>query len=88
MDVITKVLYNLLWVYNPDRIIIDSCYKQYSSLIVKHVKAFYEKMQNKAIPINVEIQEAKYNEYHTMRGCFHMVRDNWIKDIAQTNSNK
>lgn len=88
LDVITKVLYNLLWVYNPDRIIIDSCYKQYSSLIVKHVKAFYEKMQNKAIPINVEIQEAKYNEYHTMRGCFHMVRDNWIKDIAQTNSNK
>lgn len=86
LEVLTKVLYNLLWIYNPDSIVIDSCCKEYSSFIVKHVKTFYQKMQNEAIPITVEIKEAKYDEYHTMRGCFHMVLDKWIKDIAQINS--
>ena len=83
LKMIARVLYNLLWVYNPDYIVIDSSYKEYSSLITRYVKEFFVNMRNEAIPIDVEISEAKYNEPQTMRGCFHMALSEWIKNIAE-----
>ncbi len=87
LDTVARVIYNLLWVYNPNRIVIDSCCNMYSKIITEHVKKLLVKLQNEAIPLQVDIQEAKYDEYHTMRGCFHMVRSEWVKNIAKMNSN-
>ena len=82
LNTISKVLYNLLWIYNPTRIVIDSCKAGYSLAITEHFRNYMEKMRNDAIPIHVQIRQAKYNEYHKMRGCFHMVRNAWIEEIA------
>lgn len=87
LKTIAQLLYNLLWVYNPDRIVIDSSYSEYSKAIIKYVKEVLQKLNNEAIPLRVEIKQAKYDEYHTMRGCFHMVRSEWVKYIAKINSN-
>lgn len=84
LNTINKVLYNLLWVYNPTRIIVDSCKSSYSQVIAMQFQSFLKKMANDAIPIHVEVREAKYNEYHTMRGCFSMSRDAWIAEIADS----
>lgn len=81
---VSKTLYNLLWVYNPSRIVIDSCSKEYSELIAEHFRAFMDRMKNDAIPIHVEIQCAKYDEYHMMKGCFSMARNFWIEEIADS----
>lgn len=81
---ISKVLYNLLWVYNPSRVVIDSCKSDYSRMIIAHFQEYMEKMRNDAIPIHVEIQQAKYDEYHAMHGCFHMTRNAWIEEIADS----
>lgn len=83
-NTVSRVLYNLLWVYNPTRIVIDSCKNGYSRLITEHFQQFMENMRDDAIPIHVQIRQAKYDEYHMMRGCFHMVRNAWVKEIADS----
>lgn len=84
LDTISKVLYNLLWVYNPSRIVVDSCEREYCELIAEHFIAFMERMRNEAIPIHVEIRAARYDEYHMMRGCFQMTRNAWIEELADS----
>lgn len=81
LDTIVRVLYNLLWVYNPGTLVVDSCYSDYSRLIMTRFQAFVESLANEAIPIHVEVRQALYDEYHMMRGCFHMARDAWVDEI-------
>lgn len=83
LNTVSRVLYNMLWVYNPTRVVIDSCNRDYSRMITEGFTAFMEKMQNDAIPIHARVSQAKYDEYHMMRGCFHMVRNAWIEELAQ-----
>lgn len=83
LNTLSRVLYNMLWVYNPTRVVIDSCNRDYSRMITEGFTAFMEKMQNDAIPIHARVSQAKYDEYHMMRGCFHMVRNAWIEELAQ-----
>ena len=87
LDTTARVIYNLLWAYNPDRIVIDSCCSEYSHIITQHVKSLLEQVKNEAIPIQTEVSHAVYDEYHTMHGCFYMVRSEWLKNIAKQNSN-
>lgn len=82
LDTICRVLYNLLWVYNPTRIVIDSCKDGYSAVITEHFQRFLEEMVDDAIPIHVQVRQAKYDEYHMMRGCFHMTRNAWVEAVA------
>lgn len=82
LEKISLVLYNLLWAYNPTRIIIDSCKPEYCRLIADYFSDCFRQLHNEAIPLKVEIRTAKYDEYHTMRGCFFMVRNAWVKKIA------
>lgn len=82
LNTVSRLLYNLLWVYNPTRIVIDSCKNGYSEAITEHFRQFMDDMKNDAIPIHAEIRQAKYDEYHMMRGCFYMTRNAWIEGIA------
>ena len=83
LNTVDRVLYNLLWVYNPSRVVIDSCKDEYSSVITEQFQKFMEKMKNDAIPIHVQITEAQHKEYQTMKGSFYMVRNAWIEEIAE-----
>ena len=87
LDIVAKVMYNLLWVYNPTRLVIDSSCNDYSKAIIGYIQMLLEELKNDAIPLQVEIMQAKHDEHHTMRGCFHMVRSEWVKYIAKVNSN-
>lgn len=84
LNTICRVLYNLLWIYNPTRIVIDSCKNQYSAIIVEYFKKFVEKRMDDAIPIHVQVRQARYDEYHMMRGCFYMIRNAWIEEITES----
>lgn len=84
LETISRVLYNLIWVYNPTRIVIDSCNDDYSELITMNFQQFLNEMKNDAIPIHVQVRKAKYDEYHMMRGCFYMTRTAWIDVIADS----
>ncbi len=82
LNTISRLLYNLLWVYNPERVVIDSCKSVYCQAIAQHFQGFMERMKNDAIPVSVRVDQAIYDEYHWMRGCFHMTRNAWIEKAA------
>ena len=82
LDTIARVLYNLIWVYNPTRIVIDSCYKKYGSLIKEHAERFFKEFQNSDISVRVQFTEAQYDEYHMMRGCMNLVLKKWIEQAV------
>ena len=82
LDTIARVLYHLIWVYNPTRIVIDSCYKKYGSLIKEHAERFFEEFQNSDISVRVQFTEAQYDEYHMMRGCMNLVLKKWIEQAV------
>ncbi len=84
LDTIARVLYNLVWVYNPTRIVIDSCYKQYGSMIKKRAEQFFHEFQNSDISIRVQFTEAQYDEYHMMRGCMNLVLKKWIEQAVMS----
>ena len=84
LNTISRVLYNLLWAYNPTRIVIDSCKNGYCRVITEHFQHFMDCMKNDAIPIHVQVRQARYDEYHMMRGCFYMTRNAWIQEIAES----
>lgn len=84
LNTVSRVLYNLLWVYNPTRLVVDSCKSDYCKIITEHFRKFMENMKNDAIPIYVQVRPAKYDEYHMMRGCFYMTRNAWIDGIADS----
>lgn len=84
LNTVSRVLYNLLWVYNPTRLVVDSCKSNYCKIITEHFRKFMENMKNDAIPIYVQVRHAKYDEYHMMRGCFYMTRNAWIDGIADS----
>lgn len=44
----------------------------------KEVIRTYEEQGEEAKRV---VDEALYDEYHMMRGCFHMVRDAWVDEI-------
>lgn len=81
---ISRILYNLLWVYNPGSIVIDSCYQEYSQMIIERIEQFIASMESEAIPIRVRVRQARYDEYHMMRGCFHMARESWVDRLADS----
>ena len=41
-----------------------------------------KEMKNEAIPIDVQVRQALYDEYHMMRGCFRMMREAWVEEIT------
>lgn len=82
LDTMSLVLYNLLWIYNPSRIVVDSCSREYAELIAAHAERFMKGRQDEAIPVRTEICCAGSDEYRRMYGCFRMARDAWIEELA------
>ena len=80
-------LYNLVWIYNPARIIVDSYCKEYADLIICRAIAFFREHFDESFLQNVEIKRALSEEYHTMYGCMTYVRDRWIRQAVVTEDN-
>jgi len=78
LNTAARVLYNLVWLYNPTRFVVDSCYEEYGRLIKEKAEEFTSRIRREEILITVRIVEAKYDEYHMMRGCFRTAREKWL----------
>lgn len=63
-------------------LVVDSCERAYSALIAERMERLLAAAHSEAIPIRVDLRQAHYDEYHQMRGCFHMVREGWIEEMA------
>ena len=75
-------LYNIIWIYNPTAIIIDSINEEYAALILKRTQALVKKLSKSKMEISVILRLAKYSENREMRGCFYSVLHQWIDVIS------
>lgn len=83
LNTISRVLYNLLWIYNPTEFVVDSCYKGYRKLIAERVNEYLQRFQMEDIRVTTQVKEAVYEEYHEMRGCFRTTLQKWVDSLAQ-----
>lgn len=82
-----QMMYNIVWIFNPSRIIVDSYCKQYAELIVCRTKAFFRQYFEEEFLQETEIAVTKCDEYHTMSGCMRHARASWIEQIVVSSEN-
>lgn len=88
LNTISRILYNIIWIYNPTTIVIDSYYKAFSGLIKQRLEEFIDSFKDGSIPVEARICQAQYDEYHMMRGCFKLVLEKWIEAVVEDSSSQ
>ena len=79
---VSEMLYNVVWLFNPSKIVVDSYCKEYADLIVENATAFLETHFEDASLHSTRITAAKSDEYHTMKWCMKYTRLCWIEQIV------
>lgn len=82
LESISRVLYNLVWLFNPTKFVVDSCYQDYAKLITEKGREYLQCFRKEDIYVTTEVEQTKYDEYHEMRGCFRSVLQKWMENIA------
>ncbi len=77
----SEMLYNVVWLFNPSKIVVDSYCKEYADTIVQHAEAFLKKHFEDDSLHKTRITAAKGDEYHTMKWCMKYTRLCWIEQI-------
>ena len=75
---------NIIWLYNPSKIVIDSCCSEYADRIIEYTGRFFQEQFGDNMPTSVEIRKAKCDEFHTMKGCLRHVRKRWIEEVISS----
>ncbi len=81
---VSEMLYNIVWLFNPTKIVVDSYCNEYADLIVKNADAFLKKHFEEDSLHKTRIIAAKSDEYHTMKWCMKYTRLCWIEQIVST----
>ena len=79
---VSMFLYNIIWIYNPSKIVIDSCCKEYADRMITRVNAFLKDRFHENIPTSMCIMPASCDEFHTMSGCMQQVLRIWIGEVT------
>ena len=82
LSIINQCLYNISWVLNPAKIIIDSNYKKFAELISNSAMAFNERMKKLPIPNSIIVSPSELIEHKAMQGCFNLTLDRWVGGLS------
>lgn len=83
LKTISRVLYNMVWLFNPAKFVVDSCNEEYAALITESVKAYMQRFRQDDIYVTTEVEQAVYREYDDLRGCFRTTVQQWIESLAE-----
>lgn len=83
LETISRVLYNMVWLFNPAKFVVDSCNEEYAALITETVKAYLKRFRQDDIYVTTEVEQAVYREYDDLRGCFRTTLQQWIESLAE-----
>ena len=84
---VSEMLYNIVWLFNPTKIVVDSYCNEYADLIVKNADAFLREHFEEDSLHKTRIIAAKSDEYHTMKWCMKYTRLCWIEQIVSPGTN-
>ncbi len=79
---VSEMLHNIVWLFNPSKIVVDSYCKEYADLIVKSAASFIKKHFEDESLHRTRILAAKSDEYHTMKWCMKYTRLRWIEQVV------
>ena len=79
---VSLMLYNIVWLFNPSKIVVDSYCREYADLIVKNADMFLRTQFENDSLYKTGITAAKSDEYHTMKWCMKYTRLCWIEQIV------
>lgn len=79
---VSVFLYNIIWIYNPSKMVIDSCCKEYADRMITYANQFFEKQFGENRPTFVKLLPASCDEFHTMSGCMKQVLRVWIGEVT------
>lgn len=82
-ETISRVIYNMTWLINPAKFVIDSFCRDYAELIVEKVQEYLKRFRTEDIYVTTEVEQAVYQEYHDLRGCFRTTLQSWIENLAE-----
>lgn len=83
LETVSRILYNLMWLYNPTKFVVGSCYPEYTKLLVKNAREYMQRLHKEDIYVTTEIEPAVYDEWNQMRGCFRTVLQKWMEDLSK-----
>ena len=83
LKTISRVLYNMVWLFNPAKFVVDSCNEDYAALITESVKGYIQRFRQDDIYVTTEVEQAVYREYDDLRGCFRTTLQQWIESLAE-----
>ena len=79
---VSEMLYNVVWLFNPSKIVVDSYCKEYADLIVNNADSFLKTHFEDDSLHRTRILAARSDEYHTMKWCMKYTRLCWIEQIV------
>lgn len=82
-ETISRVLYNMTWLFNPTKFVVDSFCRDYAALIVEKVQGYLKRFRTEDIYVTTEVEAAVYQEYQDLRGCFRTTLQSWIEELAE-----
>jgi len=82
LTLINQCLYNISWVLNPSKIVVDSSYKKYADIIAASINTFNERLKQLPILNSVIASASELNEHNSMQGCFDLTIDRWIRALS------
>ncbi|MGI6070081.1 MAG: ROK family transcriptional regulator [Blautia sp.] len=82
LETVSRVLYNLVWLFNPTKFVVDSCCPDYAALIVDKSREYLQCLQKEDIYVTAKVEQTSYDEYYEMRGCFRLVLQKWMERLA------
>lgn len=80
-QLIAQALYNVNWTLNPRRIVVSCHYKRFAEIIVEHSIAFFERLKDLPIRVDVELSPSQLDKYGEMEGSFKLLVENWVDSI-------
>jgi len=78
---LAKAIYNIIWLANPQKIIIGSSYPEFGEIVVTKVKEYLKKLLIGKIQIGFEICLSRHEARGSLVGAFELVTDKWIDDL-------
>ena len=85
LKLLTTCLYNIAWVLNPCRIVVDSSYKKFADLIAKAANRYAERLKDLPIHTSMSVFSSELNNHSAMQGCFDLLLNGWIESVASNN---
>lgn len=80
-NVAARTIYNLIWILNPEIVVIGSSSSRYANLLAMNARNLCERLHSAAIKVDFEISEAMASGKSALFGLYLKVLDKFIETI-------